>query len=109
MTTLTILKDLIKEKKLLVVPRDEYEEFLHFRLKNVKEVKMTPLQKRALERARKNFADGKFLTIYELTRKLRNELPRCNHRGIHRKNYIEKPMVSQALPYMETSEQAHEE
>lgn len=31
-------------------------------------------------------------------------------RGIHRKLiYIEKPMFSQTLPCMETSEQAHEE
>ena len=69
MTTITIPKEL-KGDDLIAVPRKEYEEFLRFRLKNVKEVKMTHAQKKALERARKNFAEGKFLTIYELKRKL---------------------------------------
>ena len=70
MTTITIPKELAKKGEFLIIPRDEYEEFLRFRLKDIKEVEMTRVQKKALERARKNLSEGKFLTIYELKRKL---------------------------------------
>lgn len=70
MPTITIPKNLSEDEKLIVVPRKEYEEFLRFRLKNIEEVKMTSAQKRALARARKNLAQGYFLTIHELKRKL---------------------------------------
>ncbi len=70
MTTITIPKELSRKGELVIIPREDYEELLHFRLKNIKEVKMTPLQKRMLERARRNLRRGKFLTIHELKRKL---------------------------------------
>lgn len=70
MPIITIPKELAIQGELAVIPRKEYEEFLRFRLKNIKEVAMTPVQKKALERARKNFARGKFLTLYELQQKL---------------------------------------
>jgi len=70
MTTITIPKELSKKGELVIIPRTEYDEFLRFRLKKIEEVIMTPLQKRMLERARRNLARGKFLTIYELKQKL---------------------------------------
>jgi len=70
MTTITIPKELSKKGELVIIPRTEYEEFLRFRLKKIEEVIMTPLQKRMLERARRNLSRGKFLTIYELKQKL---------------------------------------
>ncbi len=70
MTTITIPENLIKEKELVIIPRREYEEFLHFRLKQIQEVELTSRQKQALVRARKNLSQGKFLTINELKQKL---------------------------------------
>ncbi len=70
MVTITIPKKLMKNDDLVVVSRREYEEFLDFRLKKIKEVELTSLQKRALIRARKNLSKGKFLTIYELKQKM---------------------------------------
>lgn len=70
MPIITIPKELVIKGELAVIPRKEYEEFLRFRLKNIKEVTMTPAQKKALERARKNFAKGNFLTFHELQQKL---------------------------------------
>ena len=70
MPILTIPKTLTKKGELVVIPRKEYEEFLRSRIKIVREVSMTPAQKRALERARKNLAQGKYLTLDELKQKL---------------------------------------
>ena len=70
MTILTIPKQLTNKGELIVLPRKEYEELLHFRSRIVKEVPMTLKQKRAFIRARKNLAQGNFLTIHELKQKL---------------------------------------
>ena len=70
MPIITIPKELAMKGELVVIPRKEYEDFLRFRLRNIKEVEMTPVQRKALGRARKNFAKGKFLTLYELQQKL---------------------------------------
>ena len=72
MTTITIPKTLIKEKELVLIPRREYEEFSRWQktTKPFKSFKPTLAQKKALSKARKNFANGKFLTIDELKRKL---------------------------------------
>lgn len=68
--TITALKKPIKKGAFVSIPREEYEEFLRFRLENVREVAMTSTQKKALERARKNLLHGKFLTPDELKRRL---------------------------------------
>lgn len=70
MPTLTIPKELTSQGELVVIPRKEYEEFLRLRLNHIKEVAMTPQQKKILQQARKNLAQGKFLTIHELKQKL---------------------------------------
>ena len=70
MTTVTIPKIMARKGDLVLLPRKEYEELLNFRLENVNEVELTPLQRKALLRARKNVSRGKFLTIHELKAKL---------------------------------------
>lgn len=70
MPTITIPKELAHAGDLVLIPRKEYDALVHFRISNVREVAMTPVQKRALIRARKNFAAGKFFTPHELRQKL---------------------------------------
>ncbi|HEY4508216.1 MAG TPA: hypothetical protein VJJ55_01000 [Candidatus Paceibacterota bacterium] len=70
MTTITIPKRLIN-KDLMLISRDEYEELKSAQPSRVfKEVSMTKAQKRAFERAERNFAAGKSLTLDEFRRKL---------------------------------------
>lgn len=70
MNVLTIPKNLIKNDDLVIIPRKEYQDFLEFRLKKMKEVELTVRQKRAITQARKNLSKGKFLTIYDLKQKM---------------------------------------
>ena len=65
---ITIPKQLTQKGELVVVPRREYEELLVFR--QMKEFTPTPLQKRALARAERNFLIGKTLSYHELSQEL---------------------------------------
>ncbi len=70
MTIITIPKHLA-HKDLVLIPRKEYEAMLRAQpTRMFKEVSMTKAQKRAFERAERNFADGKSLTLDECKRKL---------------------------------------
>ena len=73
MNVITIPQKIAQKGDLVLLPRKEYEELLSFRLKNVNEVELTPIQRKALLRARKNLSRGKFLTIHELKAKLGNK------------------------------------
>lgn len=75
MPTLTIPENILKESELVIIPRKEYKEFSEWKTAfkppaKYKTFKPTLAQKRALKRARKNLAEGKFLTIDELKKKL---------------------------------------
>ena len=71
MPTLTITRRTKSETdNLITIPRQEYEALLSYRVRTVKEVPLTVVQKKALLRARKNLARGKSLTLDELKRKL---------------------------------------
>jgi len=70
MTIITIPKELIKEKELVIIPRRELEELLRLAEKNAPEVDLTPTQKKILLNARKNKKSGNFLTLNELKNKL---------------------------------------
>ena len=72
MTTITISKELKKSKELVTIPRRTYEQFLEWqrKIKSVKTYTPTLAEKRALARARKNLAQGKFMTIEELRHEL---------------------------------------
>ena len=72
MTTIPIPKGTEKSKELVAVPRNIYEDFLAWekRVKSKNTFKPTAVEKYELERARKNRATGKFLTLHELEQKL---------------------------------------
>lgn len=66
MTTLTIPKQLINQK-IILVPAKEYKEFLNWkqitRNKTIKEFTPTKKQLKTLAQARQNFAKGNFVTV----------------------------------------------
>jgi 5-formaminoimidazole-4-carboxamide-1-beta-D-ribofuranosyl 5'-monophosphate synthetase len=66
---LEIPKNLIKEKKLVIVPKREYDEFLQWR-KAVKFFIPTYAQKRELRDARADYKKGKYIRFNALKRKL---------------------------------------
>ncbi|MEK7086768.1 MAG: hypothetical protein AAB935_00735 [Patescibacteria group bacterium] len=68
MATITIPKKLTKGAELIVIPRQEYEKLLAMR--SIPEFRPTAAEKKDLARARRNKAQGNFLTIDELKRKL---------------------------------------
>ena len=68
MPTITIPKNLIKNDDLVILPRKEYERLLIARL--IPEFQPTTAEKKDLARARKNRAQGSFLTFNELKHKL---------------------------------------
>ena len=72
MTTITIPKELTKNRDLVAVPRHTFEEFLSWqkKVKAVKTFQATAGEKKALTRARKNLAEGKYTTL----EKIRHEL-----------------------------------
>ncbi len=69
MNTVTIPRKLVGKGDFVVLPREEYEELLRFGSHD-SEVSLTPLQKLALRRARRNLAQGQSLTLNGLKRKL---------------------------------------
>lgn len=66
--TVTIPSKLTSGKELVVIPLEEYQALMA--LKEVYEFQPTPLQKKLLERARKNRKKGEILTLGELKQKL---------------------------------------
>lgn len=68
MPTLTIPKKITRGTELVVLPRKEYEKLLTARI--IPEYQATAHEKKALARARKNRAAGKFLTLDELRQRL---------------------------------------
>ena len=62
---ITIPKKLARNGGLVVISRSEYEEFLHWK-ELVKIYKPTAIEKKALREARRDFAQGKYLTLEEL-------------------------------------------
>lgn len=72
MTIITIPKHLAN-KDLVLIPREEYEAMVRANPPRVyKEVAMTKAQKRAFERAEKNYEKGNFVTLDVLRRDLAN-------------------------------------
>jgi hypothetical protein len=73
MPTITIPRELVKDRDLVAVPRVAYKQFLSW-LKSVKLFKPTVLEKKALQRSRRNFAKGEYTTLD----KLKNDLAAGN-------------------------------
>ena len=72
MSTITILKDGVKNKELIAVSRDAYEEFLAWKrkVKLAGTFQPTATVRKALLRARKNRLKGNVFTIDDLRKKL---------------------------------------
>ena len=72
MTTITVHKGTEKNKELVAVPKNIYDDFWSWqkKMKSKNTFKPTSAEKRELEQARKNRAKGKFLTLHELEQKL---------------------------------------
>ena len=72
MPTTTAPKKIKKNNPSVIIPRKEYEEFLDWqkKIKSVKIFKPTAAEKKAVQKARKNLAEGKYLTIYQLRHEL---------------------------------------
>jgi len=68
MTTLTIPKELTRERELVAVPLKNYKEFLERqkRIKSRREFNSSTAERKALLRARKNIVRGNYLTLEEL-------------------------------------------
>lgn len=64
METLTIPKKLTKGEELVVISRQDYEEFLSLKKTNsFQEIELTPAQKRRLKKPRKNLKQDKSLPL----------------------------------------------
>jgi len=66
---INIPKELTKKGELVLIPRKEYESFLHWQ-KSIKKFRPTASQKKALEKARKDFSRGRYITLKELKNEL---------------------------------------
>lgn len=68
MPTITIPKNIHRDQKLIAVPSRLYDEFIEWqeKVKSARRFTPTAAEKRALARARKNFAKGEYLTLAEL-------------------------------------------
>jgi len=69
---ITISKELAKKGDLVVIPREEYEEFAEWRaaMRSFRTFSPTAAQKRELRGARQDYKKGKYMTIDELKRRL---------------------------------------
>jgi PHD/YefM family antitoxin component YafN of YafNO toxin-antitoxin module len=61
-------KKIIKSEEMVIIPKKEYERLLA--AQDDESDTLTPVQKRALRRAEKNFREGKMLTLDELKKRL---------------------------------------
>lgn len=69
MPVITIPRKITKGAELVVIPRREYEEFLRLR-KVVPAAKLTPTERRDLEKAREEYKRGEYITLEEFERGL---------------------------------------
>ncbi|MDP3792144.1 MAG: hypothetical protein Q8Q89_00205 [bacterium] len=69
MSVITIPKQLMREKELVLIPKKEHEELLGLK-KVIKVVKPTAAEKRAIERGRKEMVKGDFVTLEGLKKEL---------------------------------------
>ncbi len=76
------IKTASKNKDFVSIPRDLYEEFLIWeKTKNVKIVKPTKSELRAIARGRKNFAQGKYTSWEKVKHELANSRNQSRKEG----------------------------
>lgn len=61
----TIPKELSRNRDLIVMPRSDYEEFLQFK-KIIPLIELTSSERKAIEEAKKEIKQGKYLTLNQL-------------------------------------------
>ncbi|OGN09063.1 MAG: hypothetical protein A3J46_06115 [Candidatus Yanofskybacteria bacterium RIFCSPHIGHO2_02_FULL_41_11] len=76
MSVITIPKQLIREKELVLIPKKEYKELLGWKKRSFKVVKPTKAELKAIERGRREIALGK----YESWEKVKHELESYHNR-----------------------------
>jgi hypothetical protein len=69
MKMVTIPKDLMKKGDLVVIPRQDYEQLLK-RQKVIPVSKLTPSERKALERGRRNIRLGEYIPLDTLVHEL---------------------------------------
>lgn len=70
MNIITIPKKLAQKGDLVVVPRKEYEALVRHQPRVIRTARLTPAEKRAIDKSRKEFARGEYVTIDELVHEL---------------------------------------
>lgn len=69
MNTITIPRKVTKGEELVVIPRKVYEEYLQLR-RFIPVIKMTGAEKREWGKAKKDYEQGKYVTLTEFEREL---------------------------------------
>lgn len=69
MATITIPEKIIKKSDLVIIPRQEYEEFLELK-KAIPVINLTPSEKKDLKKAREEYRRGKCLTFEQFEHEL---------------------------------------
>ena len=69
MNPITIPRKVTKGEELVVIPRKMYEEYLELR-RFVPVVKMTDAERREWKKAKKDYEQGKYITLDEFKREL---------------------------------------
>ena len=70
MNIITIPKNIAKQGDLVIISRKEYEALLHGKKGKIKEITLTPAQRKDLEQGRKELKERKTLSIHDLRREL---------------------------------------
>ena len=70
MIVVTIPKELAEKGDLVIVPQEEYKDFVAYKIKTAKEFTPTAAQKKALGSMRRAQKEGKLLTYDEFARRL---------------------------------------
>lgn len=65
MTPITIPRAIVKDKELVAMPRKEYEDYLRLR-KVIPVIKMTPDERKNWKRAKKEYVEGKYVTLEQV-------------------------------------------
>ncbi len=68
-TVISIPRELLKQGELVIMPRNDYEEFLRLK-KIIPLVDLAPSEKEALKQGRREIKQGKYLNL----KQLKNEL-----------------------------------
>jgi hypothetical protein len=70
MTTVTVPKkkyeQLMREEKLVLIPQEEYDALLRIKMQGIREITLTPSERRAVAAGKKELRSGKYFNLDEL-------------------------------------------